>query len=184
MGAEVFHALKKTLHDRGLVDGGRRRGRVRARTSSPTRRRWRCWCEAIEAAGYSPGDEVAIALDPAASELVRRRQLRPRARGPHAHLGASWPTTGPTWPTVPDRLDRGRHGRGGLGRLEDRSPSASATGSSSSATTCSSPTRERLQRGIDAGVAQLDPDQGQPDRHAHRDARGDRAWPARPATPP
>ena len=30
MGAEVFHALKKTLHDRGLGDGGRRRGRLRA----------------------------------------------------------------------------------------------------------------------------------------------------------
>ena len=33
---------------------------------------------------------------------------------------------------------------------------------------------ERLKRGIDSGVAQLDPRQGQPDRHAHRDARGDR----------
>ena len=32
MGAEVFHALKKTLHDRGLGTGGRRRGRLRARS--------------------------------------------------------------------------------------------------------------------------------------------------------
>ena len=31
MGAEVFHALKKTLHDRGPRDRGRRRGRLRAR---------------------------------------------------------------------------------------------------------------------------------------------------------
>ena len=31
MGAEVFHALKRTLHDRGLAHGGRRRGRLRAR---------------------------------------------------------------------------------------------------------------------------------------------------------
>ena len=29
-GAEVFHHLKRTLHDRGLGDGGRRRGRLRA----------------------------------------------------------------------------------------------------------------------------------------------------------
>ncbi len=41
---------------------------------------------------------------------------------------------------VPDRVDRGRHGRGGLGRLDARSPTRSATGCSSSATTCSSPT--------------------------------------------
>ena len=33
----------------------------------------------------------------------------------------------------------------------------------------------RLRRGIDARRRQLDPDQGQPDRHADRDARGDRA---------
>ena len=30
-GAEIFHALKAVLHGRGLVDRGRRRGRVRAR---------------------------------------------------------------------------------------------------------------------------------------------------------
>ena len=33
---------------------------------------------------------------------------------------------------------------------------------------------ERLRRGIESGVGELDPDQGQPDRHAHRDARSDR----------
>ena len=43
---------------------------------------------------------------------------------------------------------------------------------------------ERLQRGIEAGVANSILDQGQPDRHADRDARGDRAWRARPATRP
>ncbi len=32
---------------------------------------------------------------------------------------------------------------------------------------------ERLKRGIDAARRQLDPDQGQPDRHADRDAGGD-----------
>ena len=33
---------------------------------------------------------------------------------------------------------------------------------------------ERLKRGIERGRGQLDPGEGQPDRHAHRDARGDR----------
>ena len=31
LGAEVYHALRAVLHERGLVDGGRRRGRLRAR---------------------------------------------------------------------------------------------------------------------------------------------------------
>ena len=41
MGAEVFHHLKKHLHDRGPRRRRRRRGRLRARTWSPTRRRSR-----------------------------------------------------------------------------------------------------------------------------------------------
>ena len=43
---------------------------------------------------------------------------------------------------------------------------------------------ERLRRGIDSRRGQLDPRQGQPDRHADRDARRDRAWRATPATAP
>ena len=41
---------------------------------------------------------------------------------------------------------------------------------------------ERLRRGIERGRRQLDPDQGQPDRDADRDARDDRDRPATPAT--
>ena len=41
---------------------------------------------------------------------------------------------------------------------------------------------ERLTRGIERRRRQLDPDQGQPDRHALRDARSSAASPARPAT--
>ena len=38
---------------------------------------------------------------------------------------------------------------------------------------------ERLRRGIDAGRGERDPHQGEPDRHAHGDTRGDRACPLR-----
>ena len=41
---------------------------------------------------------------------------------------------------------------------------------------------ERLRRGIETGRGQLDPGQGEPDRHAHRDARGGAHGRARPAT--
>ena len=42
---------------------------------------------------------------------------------------------------------------------------------------------ERLRRGIERGRGQLDPGQGQPDRHADRDARRGARRPSRPATP-
>ena len=76
---------------------------------------------------------------------------------------------------VADRLDRGRHGRGRLGRLEAADREARAARCSWSATTCSSPTRSACADGIEAGIAQLDPGQGQPDRHADRDAGSGRA---------
>ena len=50
---------------------------------------------------------------------------------------------------------------------------SSATASSSSATTSSSPTRSACSEGIDARRRELDPRQGQPDRHADRDDRRD-----------
>ena len=40
-GAEVFHALKKIIDDKGMSTRGRRRGRLRARTSRATRPRSR-----------------------------------------------------------------------------------------------------------------------------------------------
>ena len=102
-------------------DRRRRRGRLRARprverggARAADRRRSR-------RPATSPASDVAIALDPATSEIYRGRRLRARARGPHADAATSWSTTGPTLArALPDRLDRGRHGRGRLGRLEAR----------------------------------------------------------------
>ncbi|HKE79940.1 MAG TPA: phosphopyruvate hydratase, partial [Solirubrobacteraceae bacterium] len=68
MGAEVFHALKKTLHDRGLGGGVGDEGGFAPNLKS-NEEALRMLIEGIEAAGYTPGDEVAIALDPAVSEI-------------------------------------------------------------------------------------------------------------------
>ena len=130
--------------------------------------------EGIEAAGYTPGDDVAIALDPATSEIFEGGVVRPRQRGPQAVGRGDGRLLGRRLRALPDPLDRGRHGRGGLGRLAARSPSGSASASSSSATTCSSPTPSGSSAASTAGVGQLDPHQGQPDRHADRDAGRDR----------
>ena len=64
-----------------------------------------------------------------------------------------------------------------------RSPSGSASKSSSWATTCSSPTPSILEKGIQRGHRQLHPDQGEPDRHADRDPRRHRDGASAPATP-
>jgi enolase len=68
MGAEVFHALKRTLHDRGLSTSVGDEGGFAPDLES-NEEALRMLVEGIEAAGYAPGDDVAIALDPAASEL-------------------------------------------------------------------------------------------------------------------
>ena len=68
-GAEVFHTLKKLLHDTQGVDRRRRRGRLRARPAGRRGGAARMVVEAIEKAGYKPGKDVALALDVASSEL-------------------------------------------------------------------------------------------------------------------
>ena len=104
------------------------------------------------AAGYEPGEDVAIALDPAASEFYADGAYVLAARGPHARAPPSWSTY---WAdlvdALPDRLDRGRHGRGRLGRLEARSPSASARSLQLVGDDIFVTNTERLARGIDAG---------------------------------
>jgi enolase len=67
-GTEVFHALKKTLHDRGLGTAVGDEGGFAPDLDS-NEAALEAVVAGIEAAGYTPGDDVAIALDPATSEL-------------------------------------------------------------------------------------------------------------------
>jgi enolase len=67
-GVEVFHALKKTLHDRGLATAVGDEGGFAPDLES-NEAALQAVIDGIEAAGYRPGDDVAIALDPATSEL-------------------------------------------------------------------------------------------------------------------
>ncbi|MEO8909239.1 MAG: phosphopyruvate hydratase [Gemmatimonadaceae bacterium] len=70
MGAEVFHALKKVLVKRKLSTGVGDEGGF-APDLKNDEEALRVVVEAIEAAGYAPGTEICIALDPAASELFK-----------------------------------------------------------------------------------------------------------------
>src|SRR6267378_4538928 len=70
MGAEVFHALKRTLRERGLGTAVGDEGGFAPDLSS-NEEALKMLIAGIEAAGYAPGEQVAIALDPATSEIYR-----------------------------------------------------------------------------------------------------------------
>ncbi len=68
MGTEVFHALKKTLHDAGLGTAGGDEGGFAPDLGS-NEEALQMLVKGIESAGYVPGEDVFIALDPATSEI-------------------------------------------------------------------------------------------------------------------
>ena len=68
VGAEVFHALKATLKGRGLSTAGGDEGGFAPDLGS-NEEALQVLVEGIEAAGYRPGEDVGIALDPATSEI-------------------------------------------------------------------------------------------------------------------
>ncbi|MCA9627684.1 MAG: phosphopyruvate hydratase, partial [Myxococcales bacterium] len=69
-GAEIFHALKKNLAKDGLTTAVGDEGGFAPRLDDNTQALERI-LQAIEAAGYKPGKEVAIALDVASSEFFK-----------------------------------------------------------------------------------------------------------------
>ncbi len=68
MGIEIFHALKGTLQDRGLATAVGDEGGFAPDLDS-NEAALDALMAGIEAAGYEPGVDIGIALDPAASEL-------------------------------------------------------------------------------------------------------------------
>ena len=69
-GAEVYHMLKKVLHDRGLSTGLGDEGGFAPNLES-NRAALDLIVEAIEKAGLTPGKDVALALDVAATEFFK-----------------------------------------------------------------------------------------------------------------
>ncbi len=70
MGAEVFHALKKILHDRGLGTTTGDEGGY-APSLGDNESALKVILEAIEKAGYKPGKDIGIAIDAASTELYK-----------------------------------------------------------------------------------------------------------------
>ena len=126
--------------------------------------------QAIERAGFVPGEQVAIALDIAASEFGRagRYTLGLESRELDSdgmiELLLRWIDT------LPDRLDRGPAGRGRRRRASRASPGRPATGCRSSATTSWCRDAALVREAARARRRQHGAAQAEPARHAHRDA--------------
>ena len=71
MGAEVFHSLKKVLHDKGLSTAVGDEGGFAPTLAGGTEEALESILLAIKNAGYEPGKDVMIGLDCAASEFYK-----------------------------------------------------------------------------------------------------------------
>jgi enolase len=69
-GAETFHALKSILSEKGYATSVGDEGGFAPNLKS-NREALEIIVSAIEKAGYKPGEEIALALDPAASEFLK-----------------------------------------------------------------------------------------------------------------
>jgi enolase len=151
MGVEVFHALKKTLHDRGLGGGVGDEGGFAPNLGS-NEEALQMLVAGIEAAGYTPGDDVAIALDPATSEIFHDGayvlEHEGRTLSPD-ELATYWAALADRYPilSIEDGMDEDDWG--GWKELTDRlGDRVQLVGDDLFVTNT-----ERLQRGIDKGVA-------------------------------
>jgi enolase len=70
MGAEVYHNLKKVLHDRKLATAIGDEGGFAPNLAS-NEEALKVIVAAIEKAGYKPGEQIALALDVASSEMFK-----------------------------------------------------------------------------------------------------------------
>jgi enolase len=127
--AETFHALGKLLHDEGLTTTVGDEGGY-APSLGSNEDAIAAVLTAIERAGYTPGEQIAIALDPATTELYADGRYS-LAREDRALTGA-----GPTGRTATRSSASRTASPRTTGRGGPSSPSGSATGSSWSATTC------------------------------------------------
>ncbi len=101
-GTEVYHTLKKVLHDRGMSTAVGDEGGF-APNLATNEDAVRILVEAIEKAGYTPGTDLAIALDPAMSELYRDGAYHLTGEGKvlsSDDLVAYWQRLAATYPIV------------------------------------------------------------------------------------
>ena len=153
MGAEVFHSLKKVLSERGLACGVGDEGGFAPNLGS-NREALELIVEAIEKAGYKPGDDVKLGLDVAATEMYDKEtklyDLKHEGKKLTAEemvdLYEDWATNFPII-TIEDGLDE-EDWDGWKVLTERLGKKIQLVGDDLFVTNT-----ERLERGIEAGVA-------------------------------
>jgi enolase len=150
-GAEVFHALKRTLHDRGLGTAVGDEGGFAPDLES-NEAALEMLVAGIAAAGYRPGDDVAIALDPATSEIHRNGAYELEHEGrtlSPAELAGYWAEMADRYPivSIEDGMDE-EDWDGWRALTEALGDRVQLVGDDLFVTST-----ERLRRGIEAGVA-------------------------------
>jgi enolase len=151
IAGETFHALKKTLHDRGLGGGVGDEGGFAPNLES-NEAALQAVIEGIEAAGYKPGEDLAIALDPAVSEIfkddayVLEHEGRTLSAG---ELASYWADLCDRYPILSLEDGMAEEDWDGWKALTDRlGDGVQLVGDDLFVTNT-----ERLKRGIDSGVA-------------------------------
>jgi enolase len=151
MGSEVFHHLKRTLHEQGLSTAVGDEGGF-APDFESNEQALEALVGGIRAAGFVPGDQVAIALDPAVSELYRDGHyvLEHEDRTLDAEeLAAYWAELAGRYPIISIEDGMGEEDWDGWSLLTDRlGNQMQLVGDDLFVTNT-----QRLKRGIDAGVA-------------------------------
>jgi enolase len=151
VGTEVYHQLKATLHARGLATAVGDEGGFAPDLAS-NEAALELLVEAIESSGYRPGEDVAIALDPAASEIHDGENYVLAAEGrslSSAELTDYWTTLAGRYPIVSIEDGMDEEDWAGWKTLTERlGERVSLVGDDVFVTNT-----ERLARGIELGVA-------------------------------
>ncbi len=95
-GAEVFHALKKIIHDKGMPTAVGDEGGFAPSVASHEAA-IQLILQAIEKAGYTPGEQIALGLDCAASEFHKDGQYVLEGEGGLKLSSAAWTDIMATW---------------------------------------------------------------------------------------
>jgi len=151
IGVEVFHALKRTLHDRGLSTAVGDEGGFAPDLDS-NEAALEMLIAGIEAAGHRPGEDVAIALDPATSEIFENRSYVLEHEGrtlSSEEMADYWADMASRYPIVSIEDGMDEEDWDGWKRLTERiGDTVQLVGDDLFVTNT-----ERLQRGIELGVA-------------------------------
>jgi enolase len=185
---EIYHGLKGVLKGQGLSTAVGDEGGF-APDLKDNEHALKIIEEAVDKAGYKWGEQIFVALDPATSELWNEAEKLGKegycffSSTKEVISSQRWSISGPSGRAS----TRSARSRTAWPRTTGRAGSSSPTSWATSIQIVGDDlfvTNKKFLEGHRGGLRQLDPRQGQPDRHAERDLRHREPGPPQQATPP